>query len=281
LPTLVRRRATPSGRAPSTRRAPATPLPTTAPAADGADTPIGVGVADRDRRDRRGQRSRKARHGGRPSQADAALLGERILDVATDLFLTEGYGATTIEAVAARAGISKRTFYHRFEHKAALFAAVVHRIIEQLRPPPGVPLLEGTTLHDVLRRFAGLILRGALTRRAIALYRLVTGESARFPNLLRAVYQEGWSQQAAALIGDLLARELRDSRLTSELRTFAAEQFVDMVITLPQRRAAGLGDPMTAKELDAWADGVVRLFLNGCKGLAAASQRSKTQSRST
>src|SRR6202789_1185742 len=94
--------------------------------------------------------------GGRPSRADALRLGERILEVATELFLAEGYGSTTIEAVAARAGISKRTFYHRFNDKAVLFAAVVHRIIEQLRPPPEVPLIEGATVHDVLRRLAGL-----------------------------------------------------------------------------------------------------------------------------
>lgn len=135
-------------------------------------------------------------------------------------------------------------------------------------------------MHDILRRFAGLILRGALTPRAIALYRLVTGESARFPHLLRAVYEEGWSQQATALIGDLLARELRDPRLTPELRTLAAEQFVDMVITLPQRRAAGLGAAMSPKELDAWADGAARLFLNGCRGLSAAPGRRAASSKS-
>src|SRR5947209_19814422 len=53
------------------------------------------------------------RRGGRPSREQAALLGERILDTATELFLAEGYGATSIEAIAQRAGISKRTFYHR------------------------------------------------------------------------------------------------------------------------------------------------------------------------
>ncbi len=190
--------------------------------------------------------------------------------MATELFLTEGYGSTTIDAVAASAGISKRTFYHRFDNKAALFAAVVHRIIQQIRPPPAVPLLQGTSLHDILRRFAGLILRAALEPRAIALHRLVTGESARFPNLLRAVYDEGWAQAAGELIGDLLARELRDPRLTGELRAFAAGQFVDMVITLPQRRAAGLGPPMSAKELDEWAEIVVKLFLEGCRGLSAS-----------
>ncbi len=199
--------------------------------------------------------------------------------MATELFLTEGYGSTTIDAVAAAAGISKRTFYHRFENKAALFAAVVHRIIQQIRPPPEVPLLQGTSLHEILRRLAGLVLRAALEPRAIALHRLVTGESARFPNLLRAVYDEGWAQAATTLIGDLLARELRDPDLTTELRVFAAGQFVDMVITVPQRRAAGLGPPMSAKDLDEWADTAVTLFLNGCRGLSAGFARNRPASR--
>jgi TetR/AcrR family transcriptional repressor of mexJK operon len=220
---------------------------------------------------RRRPRNRKPRHGGRPSRAAALELRDRILEVATGLFLTEGYGSTSIEAVAGAAGISKRTFYHRFDDKAALFAAVVHRIIEQIRPAPGVPLLEGATLQKILRRLAGLILRAALTPQAIALHRLVTAESVRFPNLVRAVYDEGWAQEATTLIGDLLARELRDPHLTVKLRTFAAEQFLHLVVALPQRRIMGLGIPLTPDELDAWADNAVSLFLNGCRGLSGAS----------
>lgn len=199
-------------------------------------------------------------------------MRERILEVATQLFLAEGYGSTSIEAVAESAGISKRTFYHRFDNKAALFAAVVHRIIEQIRPPPGVPLLEGPSLHDILRRLAGLILRAALSPQAIALHRLVTAESMRFPNLTRAVYDEGWANEATKLIGDLLARELHHVRLSAHMRGFAAMQFLHMVVTLPQRRIMGLGLPMTPKELEGWADNAVRLFLNGCGGLSRASK---------
>ena len=230
-----------------------------------AGPPIGVG-----KKPRRAPRP-KARHGGRPPHAAALELRERILETATALFLSEGYGSTSIEAVARRAGISKRTFYHRFDDKAALFAAVVHRIIEQARPPPGVPLLEGTALPQILRRLAGLLLRAALDPQAIALHRLVTAESVRFPNLVRAVHEEGWAQQATAMIGDLLARELPDPRLTAELRSFGAEQFLYMVVALPQRRIMGLGVPMTPRELDAWADDAVNLFLNGCRGLSGAS----------
>jgi TetR/AcrR family transcriptional regulator, mexJK operon transcriptional repressor len=210
-----------------------------------------------------------AARGGRPSRADALRLRDRILVAATELFLAEGYGSTTIEAVAARAGISKRTFYDRFEDKAVLFAAVVHRIIEHIRPPPNVPLLVGATLPDVLRRLAGMILRAALDPQAIALHRLVSAESMRFPELVRAVASDGSTHEATTLIADLLARELRPSKLSAEMRAFAATQFIFMVVSLPQRRAMGFGAPMTSAELDAWADKVVGLFLDGCRGWSA------------
>jgi TetR/AcrR family transcriptional repressor of mexJK operon len=211
-----------------------------------------------------------AGRGGRPSRADALRLRQRILEVATELFLAEGYGSTSIEAVAARAGISKRTLYHRFDDKSALFAAVVHEIIAQIRPPAGVPLIEGATLHDVLRRLAGMILRAALSPKALALHRLVTAESARFPELVRAVHGDGSTREATNLISGLLARDLRDSKLNADNRAFAAQQFIFMIVSLPQRRAVGYGTPMTAAELDAWADKTVALFLNGCRGWSAS-----------
>jgi TetR/AcrR family transcriptional repressor of mexJK operon len=213
--------------------------------------------------------SKAVGRGGRPSRADALRLRQRILEVATELFLAQGYGSTSIEAVAARARISKRTLYHRFEDKSVLFAAVVHEIIEQIRPPADVPLIEGATLRDVLRRLAGMILRAALSPQAIALHRLVMSESARFPELVRAVHGDGSSREAIALIGGLLARDPRAAKLCAENRAFAAEQFIFMVVTLPQRRAMGFGTAMTAGELEVWADKAVGLFLNGCRGWVA------------
>jgi TetR/AcrR family transcriptional regulator, mexJK operon transcriptional repressor len=206
------------------------------------------------------------RRGGRPSRIEALELNQRILDVATELFLLQGYGLTTIEALARRAGISKRTFYHRFADKAVLFGAVVHRIIERVRPPPGVPLIEGATLHEVLKRLAGFILHAALSPPAIALHRLMVAESARFPELARALNAQGASQEAIALISGLLARELDNHDLTGQAREFAALQFLQLVVVMPQRRALGFDKPMTAAELEAWADSSVRLFLNGCRG---------------
>jgi TetR/AcrR family transcriptional regulator, mexJK operon transcriptional repressor len=194
------------------------------------------------------------------------VLNERILEVATELFLAQGYGLTTIEALARRAGISKRTFYHRFVDKSVLFGAVVHRIVEAIRPPPGIPLLEGATLHEVLRRLAGLILHAALSPPAIALHRLIVAESARFPELARAANAQGASHEAIVLVSGLLAREIENVDFDAPAREFAALQFLQLVVTVPQRRALGFDSPMSPAELEAWADSSVRLFLSGCRG---------------
>jgi TetR/AcrR family transcriptional repressor of mexJK operon len=213
------------------------------------------------------------RRGGRPSKADAEQLADRIVDAATELFFTSGYGATTIEAVAQRARISKRTFYHRFENKSALFSAVVHRTIERMRPPADVPLLRGANLVEILRGLADLILRAALSPPAIDLHRLIVAESSRFPDLVAVVTKEGASEEAVRLIAGVLEREARAGNLQVDNATFAAQQFLYLVTALPQRRAMGLGTPMTSAEVDAWPRDVVNLFLNGCRGWERARTR--------
>ncbi len=207
----------------------------------------------------------QVRRGGRPSRAASEQLGELILDVATQMFLANGFGATSIDAVAQHLRMSKRTFYHRFPDKQALFAAVVHRIIERLRPAAGIPLIEGADLEAVLERLATIILRAAISFQAIALHRLIVAESARFPELARVLAQEGAAEEATALIASLLEREASAGRIQIDDSRFAAQQFLQMVVALPQRRAIGLGAPMSAKELREWPHKVVDLFLRGCR----------------
>jgi AcrR family transcriptional regulator len=54
----------------------------------------------------------------------AAETRHAVLDAARDLFLAQGYGATTIDQVAARAGVSKPTVFTAAGNKQALLAAV-------------------------------------------------------------------------------------------------------------------------------------------------------------
>jgi AcrR family transcriptional regulator len=58
-------------------------------------------------------------------RAQTALTEQRILAAATQLFLADGYLATTLEEVARRAEVGARTVYVRFGTKAALFKRVI------------------------------------------------------------------------------------------------------------------------------------------------------------
>jgi TetR/AcrR family transcriptional repressor of mexJK operon len=202
--------------------------------------------------------------GGRPSRQQSAQLAVRILDVAESLFLGHGFGATSIEAVAKRAGISKRTFYHRFPGKERLFEAVVRRLIERWLPPLDAGLVESPSLSEGLRLTAEHMLKIALTPEALALHRIVIAEARQFPGLARMMHEIG----AASGI-ERIARQLEPRIKSGELRPmntrFAAEEFILMVVTGPQRRALGLATPLTAAELSAWARDAVALFLDGCR----------------
>ncbi|QNP41712.1 TetR/AcrR family transcriptional regulator [Lysobacter solisilvae (ex Woo and Kim 2020)] len=53
-----------------------------------------------------------------------------ILDAAVAEFRQSGYEATSMDRVAASAGVSKRTVYNHFPSKEALFAQILHQLWE-------------------------------------------------------------------------------------------------------------------------------------------------------
>jgi TetR/AcrR family transcriptional regulator, mexJK operon transcriptional repressor len=211
-----------------------------------------------------GARVRLRGHGGRPSRIESAQLSGRILDVATELFLGDGFGATSIESVAKRAGISKRTFYYRFRGKEELFEAVVRRLIERWMPPFDAALLEAPSLAEALHGAAEHMLDVALTAEGLALHRMVIAEAPRFPELARILYELGAAAGIERIARDLDARVARGELRPVDSR-FAAEQFILMVVTGPRRRALGLGNQLDRAELRAWIDNTVALFLDGCR----------------
>lgn len=211
-----------------------------------------------------GEAVRLRGHGGRPSRVESAQLSDRILDVATMLFLGDGFGATSIEAVAKRAGISKRTFYHRFRGKEELFEAVVRRMVGRWTPPFDATLLDAPSMAEALEQVAEYMLRVALTPQALALHRMMVSEGQRFPALARILHELG-----AATGIEWLGRYFEECQARGEIGVvdaqFAAEQFIMMVVTGPRRRALGLGALLSAAELQGWVTDTVRLFLDGCR----------------
>ena len=209
-------------------------------------------------------RSESRGRGGRPSRQQSAQLADRILDVAEKLFLGHGFGATSIEAVAKYAGISKRTFYHRFPGKERLFEAVVRRLIERWLPPLDAALLSPPDLADGLRRTAEQMLQIALTPEALALHRLVIHEAVRFPGLARIMHELGAASGIERIASHLEPR-IKNGELRAIDPRFAAEQFIFSVVTGPQRRALGLGIALSAAEISSHANNAVALFLDGAR----------------
>jgi AcrR family transcriptional regulator len=206
-----------------------------------------------------------ARRGGRPSRQEAARLESSILDAATEMFLTQGYGAVSIEALAGHLRISKRTFYSRFRNKADLFKAVVSRLIERWRASFEAHLAASTSFEETLCKAAEQLLAVSLMPEALALYRVILAEARRFPELAQVMNEVG-AESGITRIGQLLQREAESGRLRLDDVRFAAEQFMVMVVAGPRRRALGLGTPFGEKELKRWARRTVRLFLDGLRG---------------
>ncbi len=202
------------------------------------------------------------RTGGRPTAAAAAQLEANILQHATVAFLQGGYAATSIEAIARDAHVAKRTIYARWTGKAALFMAVVQRLIATWLSMTGT-WPETNDLAVALRCAADSILAVALTPEAVALHRLMIAEAVHFPELQTIMAQAG-AQEGVRRIGILLDRAVALGLLAPLDTGFAAEQFLHLVLAGPQRRAVGLGTAFTAAELQAWGDAAVHLFLSGC-----------------
>lgn len=73
----------------------------------------------------------------RRDDRDAEPAFERLLRAAADLFAREGFAGTSLEAVAAGAGVTKGSLYHHFTGKADLFEAVFERAEARLAQQVG------------------------------------------------------------------------------------------------------------------------------------------------
>lgn len=98
-----------------------------------------------------------------------------ILEVARELFLVEGYERTSVDAVSARAGVSKRTVYDYFGDKRALFSAVVEvestSLMASLRAAVAEELRDDVELGAALLAFARRVATQTLSSSSYAVLR--------------------------------------------------------------------------------------------------------------
>jgi len=157
-------------------------------------------------------------------QARRALL----VETATQAFLEKGYGGASLDDIIAKAGGSRRNVYEWFGGKEALFAAVVGEAIGEILSSLSAPELEAREPRDALIAIGRTFVETLVLPRVLALYRVVVGESARFPELGRAFFEAGPKRAYERLAADLRAWEAK-GKLSVPDADLAARLFLEMM----------------------------------------------------
>lgn len=163
---------------------------------------------------------------------------QRLLDAALAVFARLGYSGTSMDAVAAQAGLSKPTLYKYFQSKEALFAAMLQsRQTEMLldfdQPDPDAMVAQ---LHGFAWRYARSVMRPEL----MSLARLIIAEVQRFPQTGKAYQASGPDRVLQGMMAYLMVQ--RDhGRLQFEDAELAAQDLWGLVLSAPRTRA--LHDP--------------------------------------
>ena len=202
--------------------------------------------------------------GGRPTRAAAAERDERLLEIATAMFMEHGFEATSMDKLAEAAAIGKATLYARYADKAALFADVLRRRILQV----WVPLEEefvrtesGGDLATTLARVADRLIAISLSEGSVTLGRILSAQGPRFPDLARLALEEGYGRQVS-LVETVLARFADDPRYDFGDPSQSADLFLSLVLGRAIRfKIYGL--PLDTSTIKRRTEAGVALFVRG------------------
>jgi TetR/AcrR family transcriptional repressor of mexJK operon len=202
-------------------------------------------------------------HEPRPIRArlDEERLTE-LLDVAAEIFISEGFSAASTNEIARRANSSKTTFYSRFPTKEHLFLAVIERRIDGIFQQVAGTLPEERPIEETLQKFGSALIRLALSQEQIALIRVVSMEAARFPELGKRYYELG-PKRAEERLAAYLRKQVERGRLLNEDTRQMAQHFVSLASGGPVRWFVLGFDPisMSKNAIQKHLDSAVLMFM--------------------
>jgi TetR/AcrR family transcriptional repressor of mexJK operon len=213
-------------------------------------------------------RRRRTRRFAGPRADDPRVVRSRaaVVEAARTLFLRQGYAGTTMEEIAALAGLTKRTLYNNYADKNALFTQIVADVIAYaeefargLRQEFTVGITANKlrdTLEDLGRRLALRI----VSPEVIALRRLLIGEAREFPALAAQYFDCAPGQVLDALAAGF-AHLARAGLLRGANSRHAAAQFAYLVAGEPLDRAVLVGTMPPRDHVIACAREGVQTFL--------------------
>lgn len=174
--------------------------------------------------------SAEKRKAGRP--LDEAKR-QAIIAAASDRFMQDGFAATSIEQVAADAGVSKVTIYNQFSDKRGLFAASIESECEKMRGYFTLDEVPSGTIEERLTTIAEAMVAFLSRPEMIQFERRIAAETEHEAGVGQAFLEAGpWRMKAA--FSAWLAHASEKGELAIDNPDIAAEQFVSM--------AKGMGD---------------------------------------
>jgi AcrR family transcriptional regulator len=199
--------------------------------------------------------------GGRPSLEDVPRRNEHLLQVATDNFIRLGFNATTLDRIAAEAGVAKRTIYARYPDKQALFFTVLHRLSERpifddLSRDDGLPLRDG------LRKRARMMIDRGLTDRDLAIARLFMVELAHFPELGKSLWKAVEDEHGVAMT-EYFRSHQRQRNIRPMNLSLLSELFLFNIYAFTNRVALHQRDKPTDTDIDIYIDNMVDVMIRG------------------
>jgi TetR/AcrR family transcriptional regulator, mexJK operon transcriptional repressor len=201
--------------------------------------------------------------GGRPTREEAERRHQALLAAAGRLFLEGGLSGTSIDAIAAEAGVAKRFIYARYADKGELFVAAIGRFIEGRVSPLASFEIPAAPVETGLLDFARMLLDLALRPEPRMVYRTLVIEAARFPNLTRQ-FIDGNRGRITSVIGRVLEAYAERGEIAIEDPALMAEQFFILTAGFGQRLASiGIYEEPEAAERRLTTG--IRLFLHGCR----------------
>jgi AcrR family transcriptional regulator len=195
----------------------------------------------------------------------SARKRDAILAAAGAVFLRNGYRGTSMDEIAARAGVSKQTVYKHFADKEGLFVELVTTTVDASSDPVHAEVLALADSGDVeadLLDLARRLLARVIQPELLELRRLIIGEAGRFPQLGRAFYERGVGRTVDAL-GNVFTRLNDRGLLDVDDPKHAAAQFNWLTMSAPINQVMMLGPDAihSEAELDGYARSAVTTFL--------------------
>jgi TetR/AcrR family transcriptional regulator, mexJK operon transcriptional repressor len=202
---------------------------------------------------------------GEPDRGGRSAEKRRsILEAATESFLRNGYLGTSMDEIAAAAGVSKQTVYKQFADKERLFTEIVLATIDQAGEPffGGIDALGGgEDVEGDLGRIAHQLIGVVRDPRLLQLRRLVIGEAGRFPDLGRSYYERGPGRSTEGLAAGF-QRLAERGLLRIDDAMLAAQHFNWLVLSIPLNQAMfSIDVNFSEAELERYANEAVRVFL--------------------